>query len=136
MSVVADTSLLFASYDAGDPRHADAVAWLARTDEELVTTPLAIAELDRLVAEHGGPKAQAKAWRDLEVGAFTTRWWADALAETLRIARAHPALGLTGASLVALSERVRTTRIATFNPEFRTVKSASGEGFVLLPDDA
>ncbi len=136
MSVVADCSLLLAAYDKGAAGHDRAVAWLKRTDEELVLTPLAVAELEVAVRDAGGPKAQAKVWHDLEVGAFTTRWWADAMAESLRIARAHPALGLTNASLVALSERLRTTRIATFNDDFRAVKTTSGDELVLLPADA
>lgn len=136
MSVAAATDLLFAAYDRGDPNHARAADWVTTTDEELVLTPLGVADLDALVARHGGPDAPVGLWDDLDAGAFTVRWWADALAESLRLARRHPWLGLTGASLLALSERLRTNRIATFDERFRSLTTASGEEFVLLPADA
>ena len=58
-------------------------------------------------------------WRDFERGAYAVRWWADALNETIAIARRHPDTGLTDASLVALAGRVNTRRIATFDEHFR-----------------
>jgi hypothetical protein len=73
--------------------------------------------------------------RDFERGAYAVRWWADALKETLGIARRHPAVGLTTASLVALAGRVNTRRIATFDEQFRTLTTPDGEAFVVLPAD-
>ena len=74
---------------------------------------------------------------DLDRGAFTVRWWADALAETIAIARRHPDIGLIDASLVALADRSRTDRIATFDHRhFRTLTTPAGKPFVLLPADA
>ena len=64
------------------------------------------------------------------------RWWADALIETLAIARRHPSIGLTDASLVALAGRAAHQRIATFDHHFRSLTTPDGEPFVLLPDDA
>jgi predicted nucleic acid-binding protein len=63
------------------------------------------------------------------------RWWADALIETLSIARRHPFAGLADASLVALAARLRTNRIATLDHHFRSM-TPGGEGFVALPADA
>ena len=136
MTVVLDTGMVVASYDAGDRRHAAAQTWLLASDENLVTTPLAVAEMDHLVARDGGRPATERFWRDLDDGAWAVRWWADGLAETLRIARRHPFLGLTDASLVALAGLLRTNRIATFDPHFRSVPTPGGEAFVVLPADA
>jgi len=136
VTVVLDTSAVLALYDAGDPDH-DAVAALVTTlDEDLVATPLAVAEMDALVLERGGDVARDALWRDLGSGAFAVRWWADAMGETLAIAAAYPTLGLVDASLVALAARVRTQRIASLDHTFRSITTPDGEPFVMLPADA
>ena len=134
MSVVLDTGIIVALYDAADQHHARARAWYDGFDDDLVTTPLALAEIDHLATEAG---ARDALWSDLERGAFGVRWWADAMLETIAIAREHPAIGLTDASLVALAARLRTDRIATLDLDhFRSLTTRGGEAFVLLPADA
>jgi predicted nucleic acid-binding protein len=136
LTVVLDTNVVVALYDAGDPDHALVADWVMALDEDLVATPLAVAEMDYLVLDRGGSDAQATLWRDLDDGAYGVRWWADALTETLSIARRYPFAGLTEASLVALAGRLRTQRIATVDHHFRSMTTPAGEPFVLLPDDA
>jgi predicted nucleic acid-binding protein len=132
MSVVLDTSAIVAAYDRADPGH-EAVAELLRAlDDELVTTPLVAAQMDRALTGTAGRDAL---WKDLDSGAITVRWWADAMDETLRIARRNPILGLADASLVALAGRLRTDRIATFDPHFRSVTLPRGRAIVMLPDN-
>jgi uncharacterized protein len=135
MTVVVDADFVLALARRRHPRHRDAVALVETLDEDLVTSPLALADIDRGVGEHAGPEAQQAVWRDFERGAYAVRWWADALKETLGIARRQPALGLTAASLVALAGRVNTRRIATFDEQFRTLTTPDGEAFVVLPAD-
>jgi uncharacterized protein len=131
MSVVLDTSAIVAAYDRADAGH-DAVAELLRAlDDELVSTPLVVAQMDRALT---GTPGRDALWKDLDSGAITVRWWADAMDETLRIARRHPVLGLADASLVALAGRLRTDRIATFDPHFRGVTLPRGKWIVMLPD--
>jgi len=136
LTVVLDTNVVVALYDAADPDHALVADWVMALDEELVATPLAVAEMDYLVRQRGGTDAQTTLWRDLDDGAYGVRWWADALTETLSIARLYPFVGLTDASLVALAGRLRTQRIATVDQHFRSMTTPAGEPFVLLPDDA
>jgi uncharacterized protein len=136
LTVVLDTNVVIALYDAADPDHALVADWVTTLDEDLVATPLAVAEMDHLVYKRGGAAAREALWRDLGAGAYLVRWWADALSETLRIARRHPFAGLTDASLVALAGLLRTQRIATVDQHFRSMTTPDGEAFVLLPDDA
>jgi uncharacterized protein len=136
VTVVLDTNVVVALYDADDPDHRLTADWVATLDEDLVATPLAVAEMDYLVRKRGGERARDGLWRDLDAGAYLVRWWADALDETLLIARRHPYAGLTDASLVALAGRLRTRRIASFDQHFRSMTTPGGESFVLLPDDA
>jgi predicted nucleic acid-binding protein len=136
LTVILDTTFVVGLMGARDDHHAAALSWFATVDEDLVTSPLAVAEMDHLVSGQGGSSARDALWANLETGAFTVRWWADAVDETLRIARRHPFLGLTDASLVAVASRVSTTRIATFDQHFRSVAVAGRDPFVLLPADA
>lgn len=136
MSVVLDTSAVLAFMVAEDDFNAAATAFFAGVDEDLVTTPVAIAEMDHLVTQRGGLDAAQVLWSNFEDGAFTVRWWADAMSETLAIARAHPRIGLADASLVALAGLLRTNRIATFDTNFRSLTTPRGDSFRMLPHDA
>jgi predicted nucleic acid-binding protein len=136
MAVVLDTSIVIAVMRARD-RHHDRVRRFVETlDDDLVTSPLAVAEMDR-VAAGLGPAFSRGLRADLGSGAYAVRWWADAMVETIAIADAHPQMGLTDASLVALAARLRTDRIATLDLDhFRSLTTPDGEAFVLLPADA
>ena len=57
MTVVLDTNVVVALYDAADPDHQVVADWIATLDEDLVATPLAVAEMDYLVARRGGAPA-------------------------------------------------------------------------------
>jgi predicted nucleic acid-binding protein len=135
LSIVLDTSVLIALFDVDDDDHDAAREWLLATDEDLVTTPLALAEMDHLIEARGGVDAKQVLWDDFDNGAYGLRWWAEGLHETIRIAKRHPSLGLVDASLVALAGILRTNRIATFDQHFRSVLTPDGEPFVVLPDD-
>jgi predicted nucleic acid-binding protein len=135
LSIVLDTSFLIALFASDEHGHAAAHEWLQSTDEDLVTTPLALAEMDHLITARGGDIAKHILWEDFEIGAYGLRWWAEGLRDTLRIAKQHPFLGLVDASLVALAGILRTNRIATFDQHFRSVLTPDGEAFVVLPAD-
>ncbi|WCB91905.1 tRNA(fMet)-specific endonuclease VapC [Baekduia alba] len=135
MTIVADTSFILAVVRGRDEHHDLATAWMREIDEELVTSPLTLAELDHMVPRLSGERAQHALWDDFDRGVYGVRWWADALSETLAIARRRPFLGLADASLVALSGRLRTNRIATFDQHFRSILTPDGEAFVVLPAD-
>lgn len=73
-------------------------------------------------------------------GAYADEWWAEAADLSAEIAdRYHDAeLGMTDASLVALAERIGTTRVATFDERhFSAVRPLSGgDAFIVLQVDA
>ena len=136
MAVVLDTSVVIALMRARDAEHERVRGWLDTLDDELVTSPLAVAEMDQHAAALG-PDFSRGLWDDLRSGAYAVRWWADAMVETIAIADAHPEIGLTDASLVALAGRLRTDRIATLDLDhFRSLTTPDGAAFVLLPADA
>ena len=136
MAVVLDTSIVVALMRARDADHERVRRFVETLDDDLVTSPLAVAEMDQLAAGLG-PDFNRGLWGDLRSGAYAVRWWADAMVETIAIAEAHPEIGLTDASLVALAARLRTDRIATLDlAHFRSLTTPGGDPFVLLPADA
>jgi predicted nucleic acid-binding protein len=136
MAIVLDTSIVVAVMRARDSHHDRVRRFVETLDDDLVTSPLAVAEMDRIAASLG-PDFNRGLWADLRSGAYAVRWWADAMVETIAVVDAHPAIGLTDASLVALAARLRTDRIATLDLDhFRSLTTPDGQPFVLLPADA
>lgn len=119
---------VLALLDRGAAGHEDAAAWVRVVEEDLVTTPLALALIDTAAG------AEAPAVReDFARGAYAVRWWADALDETLRIARKQ-GTDLVSGSLVALAGRLRTDRVASLDPIFDKLRTTAGKPFVVLPE--
>ena len=137
--MIVDTSFVLALANGADTHHDAAKGWLAVEDDDLVTSPLVVAQVDDVLQRAGGREAAEAFWDDLDAGAYVVRWWADALAETIAIARAGRDMGvdLVEASLVAVAARARTRRIVTFRTEaLRRLTTTQGEPFVLLPTDS
>ncbi|MFL5845716.1 MAG: hypothetical protein ACJ762_13600 [Solirubrobacteraceae bacterium] len=130
MSVVLAPDFVLTLLDRDADGHEDAAAWVQVVEEDLVTTPLALAAID----EAAGDAAPAVR-EDFSRGAYAVRWWADALDETLALSRKRH-MDLVSASLVALAGRLRTERIATFDPQYRDLRTPGGRSFVMLPADA
>jgi predicted nucleic acid-binding protein len=138
--IVLDTSVVLAFMDGRDRNHATVREWMGRQQDDLLTTPLVVAELDHLVLRQGGAAAARALRQDLDDGAYLLEWWPAAIHETIAIANRHESmgLGLTDASLLALAGHLGTTKLATLDERhFRAVKPASGgDAFTLLPADA
>jgi predicted nucleic acid-binding protein len=136
VALVVDSAFVVALARARDDDHQAARAWMQTADEDLVTSPLALAEMDYLIGEYLGKRGQEALWSDLADGVYSVRWWADAIGEVVTVARRHPWIGLTDASLVALAGRLRTSRILSFDDHFRSLTTPDGEPFIVLPADA
>jgi predicted nucleic acid-binding protein len=138
--IVLDTSVIYALLDAADGRHRRAVDWYRALDDELITTPLVLAEADHLARTRAGPAAVRAFRGDIRSGAYAVEWWATASAAAADVADRYEdlGLGLTDASLIVLAARVRSLVIATFDERhFRTVVPLDGgQAFHLVPLDA
>lgn len=135
-----DTSVVVAFMNRRDDDHERVAAWMETAEEDLVTTPLVVAEIDHLVTRGGGQTAALAFYEDLAAGAYLVEWWSEAVSETVDAARKQRALGLglADGSLLALAARLQTTRIATLDERhFRVIRPLTGEAaFALLPADA
>jgi predicted nucleic acid-binding protein len=105
---VLDTSVALAFMDRRDADHDLVREWMERLEDELVTTPLILAELDHLVLRQGGAPAARALRDDFKQGAYQLEWWPSALRETVDVAErwASMELGLADASLLTLADRV------------------------------
>jgi hypothetical protein len=65
-----------------DDRHEFVSAWLDTTTDDLATTPLVVAEVDRLVTAHGGRVPLSALPADLAAGAYIVEWWPRAISST------------------------------------------------------
>ncbi|CAA9401980.1 hypothetical protein AVDCRST_MAG82-260 [uncultured Rubrobacteraceae bacterium] len=133
-----DTSVVVAFMNRRDDDHERVATWMEKTGEDLVTTPLVVAEIDHLVSRGGGAGAVHAFYEDLSSGAYPVEWWPEAVIETVEAARDNPDIGLADASLLALAAWLESTRIATLDERhFRVVRPLTGEAaFTLLPADA
>jgi predicted nucleic acid-binding protein len=136
--IVVDTSAFVALVAAKETRHRDVVTWYADEPGPLITTPLAIAEMDYMFRTRTDEATVRTLHANLEVGALHVTWWPEALEVILKVVGRRPDVGLTDASLVALAAHLGTKRIATLDErDFRTLKPLTGEdAFTLLPADA
>ena len=136
--IVLDTSVVVAAMNRRDDHHRAVVEWLDTVAGPLVTTPMALAEMDHLITRHGGPAAAQRLYDDFDAGAYRVEWWPASIHDCIEIARDHRGLGLTDASLVAIAARLGVTDIATLDEQhFRAVRPLTGEpAFRLLPADA
>lgn len=143
--IVLDTSVVLALLNARDRNHGRARDWAMSNQQGLVTTPLAVAEMDHLVRRFAGGTGADALWSELESGAYGVRWWPAAMVDSLKISRRWREidLGLVDASLVALAGHIGAAEIATFDQRhFRAVTpepvgtpGKAPSAFRLLPFD-
>jgi predicted nucleic acid-binding protein len=137
VSVVLDTSIVVALAIADEPDHRAVRDWIMAEDDELVTTPLVLAEVDHVIGRRAGHGVAARVLADFRDGAYRVHWWRDAIGESLAVLAAERQLGIgvVDASLVALAAQLRTTRVATLDQRhFRRI-GAEGKSFTILPAD-
>lgn len=143
MIVVADTSALYAAFDAGQPSHREAVG--VAESESLVISPLVITELDHLVQRDIGftqtmSVAEALIAR-MEDGQYTLAELCVAdLAAAHDIRRKYQGLRLDFADAVGviLADHYKTDRIFTLDQrDFRAITPLTPgfSAFRILPAD-
>lgn len=123
--IVADTGAIVALVDADDRHHA-VLRRLFEEDPDTWVLPWAILpEVDYLLAQHVGTRAQERFSGDLASGAWTVEWGDPGdLVRADEISRRHRALrlGLVDSVVMAVAERRKARAIATLDlRHFRAV---------------
>lgn len=133
-----DTSIVVALAIADEPDHQAVRNWIMGEKDELVTTPLVLAEVDHVIQRRAGDAVAEQVLADFRDGAYRVHWWPDAVADSLEVLREERRIGIgvVDASLIALAGQLGTRRLATLDQRhFRRV-GVAGEPFALLPADA
>jgi predicted nucleic acid-binding protein len=140
LAIVADSGGIFALYDKKD-RHHTAVRRVLDEEHSLVVIPSAVlGELDYLLRQHLGIRAEIVFIESIMSGSFTLE---NLIPED--VVRCHELvttyqdldLGLADAAVIATAERLNIDRILTVDErDFRAVRPTSGRPFLLLPADA
>jgi predicted nucleic acid-binding protein len=137
VTAILDVSFLVAAADASDINHGAARAWLRRVDEPLAVCALTLGEADLVLQAALGAAATLALLESIVRGQVRLVAPADAdLERAADLVREHAEHRprLADALLVAAAERVRATRIATFDRRPLAVLRAPGSrGIPLEP---
>jgi uncharacterized protein len=136
--ILVDTSGVLAAIDPRQSDHAAAARALTRAQPRILS-PFVLAELDYLIATHGGQAEELKLLSDVSRGAYQLEAFTagDVAAAQIVIERyADLRVGLADASIVVLAERHRCHDVLTLDQRhFRVLRGPGGQPFLLLPHD-
>lgn len=137
MALLLDTGPLLAALDAGDPDHGSCAALLLHASEDLVVPSLVLAELDYWCHERLGGETWLVFLEDLLAGAYRVEHpTAEDLARCAALQRQYAdlRLGVVDASIIALAERLKESKIATLDHRhFAVVRPAHTQALCLVP---
>lgn len=137
--MICDTSGLIAALASDQPFNEECVDAMKRADQLLIS-PLVLAELDYIIKDRIGTRAAIESLREFSSSDYdVVAFGRDDLALAADVMETYEdmRLGLTDASLVVLAKRYQTDEILTLDQRhFRAVRSLTGRHFRLLPYDA
>jgi predicted nucleic acid-binding protein len=116
--IVADTGAIVALVDADDRHHRPLLGLFERQPDSWLLPWAILPEVDYLLGQHVGPRAQERFVADLASGAWAIEWGDPSdLVRAEEIARRHRALrlGLVDTVVMAIAERRKATAIATLD---------------------
>lgn len=138
--LIADTSGLYAYYDASDREHGECRKAVASA-AHLVVSPLVLAELDYLLSTRIGPEAAQQALAHIRDRVAVRRYAVPEiephLSTALVLMRRYPQIGLADTMNVVMASEYHTDAILTLDRRhFRTLRPLTGHtAFRLWPDD-
>lgn len=138
--IVVDTSGVLAAKDESQPQHRGVAEVLRDTQDELLLSPLVLAECDYMLATRLGAAAASEFLDEVAVGAFQlVEFDAGDVAAAKGVIDRYQDLniGIADASLVVIAARFQTTRVLTSDERhFRLIAPLWGAAsFTLLPAD-
>ena len=137
MPVLVDTNVLVALADASDPHHAAVVGFMASTSDVLLVPITVVPEVDYLVTRTMGIQAALAVLQSVRSGEFMLEGvtMADFDRGIELVGQyADGDIGFVDASIVAIAERLRITRILTLDRRhFGMVRPKHCPAFELVP---
>ncbi|MEV0618004.1 PIN domain-containing protein [Nonomuraea sp. NPDC050404] len=138
--LILDTSGAFAAVDRAAPEHLAAKKVLDNETGTIVLSPFVLAELDYMLLNRIGLRAELDYLREVGRGVYelvpVTHYEVERAAEVIQRYEAMK-VGLADASVALLAARYETTRVLTLDQRhFRAMKPLWGDAFTVLPADA
>jgi predicted nucleic acid-binding protein len=137
VATLVDTSVLFALADADSEQHARVSSAIVESREALVVPITVLPELDYLVATRLGARIQHRVLQAFLADEFQVENLARTdLRRSLELMNeyADHAIGLVDASIVAVAERLRITRILTLDRRhFQSIRPRHCSAFEIIP---
>jgi predicted nucleic acid-binding protein len=135
--LIVDTGPLVAYLNRNDPDHTRCAALLESRTDDLLVTPYVVTEACYLVGKYVGAEAEINIVEALAAGDLNQIETAPGdlvrMAELMRQYVGFP-LGVTDASVIAVSERLKASEVATLDQRhFRAVSPAHVTALNLLP---
>ena len=135
MAILADTGFLFALLDRDDDHHEEAAELLKSGRESVIVPAVVLPEVCYLAHKYLGAAVEASFLDGLLRGELALEWGqTEDLRRAVGILRSRPDFGMVDATVMAVAERLRIRRIATFDRRhFGGFKPALWPAFELLP---
>jgi uncharacterized protein len=132
--VLLDTTILVAALDPDARPHRLVAQALASHAGQLLTTMAVLAEALYFLGKRRGWAGQARVWRLVRAGVVTVvqDLPLERVAELMEQYRDQP-MDFADASLVALAEARKLTRIFSLDSDFRIYRTADGRALEVLP---
>ncbi len=140
MAAIADSGAIYGLYNRRDRHHHGLKSAIVAEPGAIIIPTAILSEIDYLIVAKLGISAELDLMDDILAGAFTLEPLTTAdlrrSRELVELYR-NLNLGLADATVIATAERLGVRRILTVDERhFRTVRSADGKPFTLLPADA
>ena len=138
--ILADTSGLLAAFGYDLRQHREARAAYENDRGPVIMSPYVLAELDYMILQRIGVKAELTLLREVATGIFRlAEFDSKDVAQAAGVVERYADLriGIADASIVVLAAKYGTTRVLTFDERhFRAMRPLHAEAFTILPTDA
>jgi uncharacterized protein len=138
--ILADTSGLLAAFGHDSRPHQQARAAYENDHGPVIMSPYVLAELDYMLLQRAGVKAETELLREVAAGIFKlAEFDSRDIAQAADVVEQYSDLriGLADASIVVLAARYGTTRVLTLDERhFRAMRPLHADAFTILPADA
>lgn len=138
--IIVDANVLVSLVNRRESAHQRCRAWFDSTGEQLIVSPLVVAEAAYLIDKYLGPIAEERFLDDVGIGFRRTYEVVNLEDGDLRrmaeLVRTYGSLrlGSSDASVIAVAERLGVDRVATLDRRhFGAVRPRHVEAFTLLP---
>jgi predicted nucleic acid-binding protein len=135
--VIVDTSALLALFDRSDKNHQRTAGAIEGSKAPMVVSPYVLAELDYLVLDRHGPRAEEDVIEELASGSWELATMSPPRVKAaLRVIRRFhdQRIGLADASLIVLGEVYQTRDILTLDRRhFSVLRFTDGSSPNILP---